>query len=172
MSSGLPATVDPIRLADARAHISGELPVKAMGRLRTMCLDDEGEASISLHFERSGEQSLRRMRGTITVSLHVACQRCLERMTLVVKTEPSLILVKSGDRSERLTQETDVLVSDKPLSLTNIVEEELLLAMPMIPMHDIGDCPVKLYVTAPEAEVQSSRGNPFAVLSRLKRKDK
>ncbi|MFQ5995930.1 MAG: YceD family protein [Acidiferrobacterales bacterium] len=167
MSSGLPATVDPISLADAGARLTGELPVKAMGRLRAMCLDDEGQATAELHFERSGDEGLRQMRGTITAEVHAACQRCLEPMTLVLKAEPSLVLVKPEERSDLLEQQSEVLVADKPISLSSIIEDELLLAMPMIPMHDVGECPAGKRF---RAQQRSSGENPFAVLNKLKQK--
>ncbi|MFQ6023669.1 MAG: YceD family protein [Acidiferrobacterales bacterium] len=167
MSSGLSATVDPIKLADARAHISGKLPLKTMGRLRVLCLDTEAQARVSLHFERSSDQGLRRMHGRISVRLHVACQRCLERMTLVLKAEPSLIVVKAGEHTDLLEHETEVLVADKPVALSKIVEDELLLAMPMIPMHDVSECPAAAHMAAQRNSDQTP-ANPFSVLGRLK----
>ncbi len=170
MSSGLPATVDPIRLADTRAHLTGELSVKAMSRLREMCLDDQGLASVDLFFERSSERGLRQVRGTITAQLHVPCQRCLEQMTLALRVEPSLAFVKAGEHADIQGEETELLVVDKPISLSNLVEDELLLAMPMIPMHDVSECPAQRRLGVQDAAVQPSRENPFAVLGKLKQK--
>ncbi|MFQ5995437.1 MAG: YceD family protein [Acidiferrobacterales bacterium] len=169
MSSGMPVTVDPVRLADTGAKIAGELPVKAMRRLRALCLDDEGKASVSLRFERSGEQGLRQMFGIVTVQLPVACQRCLERMTVTFTVEPSLIVLKPEERSGDLSDESDVLVADKPLSLAEIVEDELLLAMPMIPMHDVDECPARAYTES--VERREPEESPFSVLGKLKHKD-
>jgi uncharacterized protein len=134
MSSGLPATIDAIQLADKGARLAGEIPVKTMARLRALCLDGRGKATIELFFERGGKRGLRRVRGTITASIRVACQRCLQPMTLAIQAEPSLVVlvvVQADERSALPAQEADVLLADKPVSLSGLVEDELLLAMPM-----------------------------------------
>ncbi len=165
----LPATVDPAKLADAGARLSGDLPLKAMDRLRAMCVDDETQACVVLQFERSGEPGLRRIWGDITITLHVACQRCLQPMSLVLDVHPSLIVVVLDQDSELLTQGTDVVVADKPVRLARIVEDELLLAMPMIPMHDVSECPSAAYLGG--AQHGERQDSPFSVLDRLRSKE-
>lgn len=166
MSSGLPVTIDAIRLADTGAHLAGEIPVKAMGRLRNLCLDGRGKATIELYFERGGKRGLRRVRGTITASIRVACQRCLEPMRLTIVAEPSLVVTHGDERATLPKQEADVLLADQPVSLSNLVEDELLLAMPMIPMHDTRECSA---VAALDVQ-QPPRPSPFTVLTKLKHK--
>jgi uncharacterized protein len=167
MSSGLPATIDAIQLADKGARLAGEIPVKTMARLRALCLDGRGKATIELFFERGGKRGLRRVRGTITASIRVACQRCLQPMTLAIQAEPSLVVVQADERSALPAQEADVLLADKPVSLSGLVEDELLLAMPMIPMHDMRECSAAASFQAQQGQ---SRASPFAVLDKLKHK--
>ncbi len=165
----LPATVDPVKLADAKARLAGELPLRAMQRLRAMCVDDESAASVVLQFECSGESGVRRVYGDIAITVHVACQRCLQPMPLVLDAHPSLIIVAPDARADALGQQADVLVADRPIALASIVEDELLLAMPMIPTHDASECPVAAFLG--KAEQQKHDDNPFSVLGRLKHKD-
>jgi uncharacterized protein len=168
MSSGLPATVDAIRLADTGTRLAGEIPLQAMARLRGQCLDDQGEASVDLLFERSADRALRRIRGRINARVHVACQRCLEPMILMLEAEPSLLIVKADERAQLLTEDAELLVADKAVVLSELVEDELLLAMPMIPMHELSECPA----AASLRTQQRSPANPFAVLDKLKDKGK
>jgi uncharacterized protein len=168
MSSGLPATVDAIRLADTGTRLAGEIPLKAMPRLRSQCSDDQGKASVDLLFERSADQALRRIRGHISARVRVACQRCLEPMTLMLEAEPSLLIVKAEERQELLAQDTELVVAGKAVSLSELVEDELLLAMPMIPMHELSECPASASLQAQ----QRSQASPFAVLDKLKDKGK
>lgn len=169
MSNGLPATIDAIQLADTGARLAGEIPVRAMARLRALCLDAQGKATIDLYFERGGKRGLRRVRGTITASIRVACQRCLEPMTLAIEAQPSLVVVPADERSALPAQEADVLVADKPVSLNGLVEDELLLAMPMIPMHELRECPATASL---QTQQRQSRASPFAVLDKLKQRQK
>ncbi len=169
MSSGLPATVDAIRLADTGTRLAGEIPLKAMTRLRGQCLDDRGEASVDLFFERSADRALRRIRGHISARVRVACQRCLEPMTLTLEAEPSLLIViKADEHPKLLAEDAELLVAGKAVSLNELVEDELLLAMPMIPMHELSECPASASLQAQ----QHSRASPFAVLDKLKDKGK
>ena len=108
------------------------------------------------------------MHGALRVRLQVTCQRCLEAMDLKLEAAPWLILQKSGERLERQEGEADILVADKPLSLSSLVEDELLLAMPMVPMHAPDQCPTKVRAAsvtraAPD-QARRGRKNPFAVL--------
>jgi uncharacterized protein len=167
MSRDLPETVDPIRLADARTHLSGELPVSMMSRLRAECVDHQGQATVDLYFERSGERGLRRIRGTISARVRVACQRCLEPMTLPLRAEPLLVVVKRGERPDLANEEDQLLVVDGPMSLSDMVEDELLLAMPMIPKHELGACPATAALQRPK---DGGPPSPFASLQRLKHK--
>ena len=164
-AGSLPATVDPIKLADSGTRLTGELPVKAMGCLCALCLDESSTVSISLSFERSGDRGLGRMQGTIAANLQVVCQRCLQKMTLVLRAEPSVILIRAQDREDLIARDTDSLVVDGPILLSNIVEDELLLAMPMVPMHDIDECLAGKY------RHRQEKPNPFSVLGELKHKD-
>jgi DUF177 domain-containing protein len=168
MSSGLPATVDAIRLADTGTRLVGEIPLKAMPRLRGQCSDDQAEARVDLLFERSADRALRRLRGHISARVRVACQRCLEPMALTLEAEPSLLIVQADERPELLVEDAELLVAGKAVSLNELVEDELLLAMPMIPMHDLGECPASASLQAQ----RRSRASPFAVLDKLKDKGK
>ncbi len=164
-AGSLPATVDPIKLAESGTRLTGELSTKAMGRLRAQCLDDSGTVYVGLSFERSGDRGLGRMQGVIAASLQVVCQRCLEKMTLVLRVEPSVVLIRAQDREDLVAQDTDSLIVDGPILLSKIVEDELLLAMPMVPMHDIDEC------SAGEYRHRQKQPNPFSVLGELKHKD-
>ena len=171
MFGGLPATIDPIQLAGKGARLRGKLPVKAMRRLVELCRDDSGEAVVDLMFER-GADGMYLMHGTMAATVRVTCQRCLEGMGLELVTEPRLILTKPGEREDSQAQETDTLAVDKPLSLSELVEDEFLLVMPMIPMHDEKVCPVSVYKTAANGVGAGGKTNkPFSVLNGLKRKE-
>jgi uncharacterized protein len=162
MSGGLPATVDPILLADQGARLSGRLSLRTMPRLRTQLLDDAGEAEIDLSFERSPRGNLRRMRGRVVARVNVTCQRCLEPMTAEIVTATDTALIRAGDQESELAPDVDALtVATTPTPVSELVEEELLLALPMVPMHAIDECPARRYVSVTDKRKTT---HPFADL--------
>lgn len=169
----LPGTIDPIQLAERGARLTGTLPLKSMPRLAQGSQEDSGDVMVDLAFERQEGEKVFIMHGALRVHLRVTCQRCLEAMDLELKAAPWLILLKSGERLERQEGDTDILVADKPLSLSGLVEDELLLALPMVPMHAPEQCPVKVRA-ASVAKADTGRAgrgdkNPFSVLGKLKK---
>ena len=168
----LPATIDPIQLAERGARLTGTLPLKSMPRLTQTCRDDAGDVFVDLRFERGEGERVYLMRGTLHASLRVTCQRCLEAMDLSIDASPWLLLMRPEAGRDRLDDETDILVVDKPLSLNALVEDELLLALPMVPTHDMSECPASAYVgkeMGGRDGVEERKTNPFAALGKLKK---
>jgi len=169
----LPGTIDPIQLAERGAHLVGTLSLKNMPRLVQGSLNGSSDVRVDLTFERQEGQNVYIMHGTLGVSLQVICQRCLEPMELPLTASPWLILVKSGEPLVEPERETEVLVADKPIPLQEVVEQELLLALPMVPMHDPERCPVKVKPVGSSNPETSSRPreqtNPFSILRQLKK---
>lgn len=169
----LPATIDPIQLAERGARLTGTLPLKGMPRLAQAAIDGSGDVHVDLCFERGEGEKVFLMHGTLRVRLHATCQRCLEGMYLDMEASPWLILARSGPPQDMLGDDPDILVADKPVLLSGLVEDELLLAFPMVPMHELGECPAKAYIAekaVPEiGDAEPGKRSPFAVLGKLKK---
>ena len=169
----LPGTIDPIQLSERGARLTGSLPLKSMPRLAQGSLEGSGDVMVDLAFERQEGEKVFIMHGVLRVRLQVTCQRCLETMDLDLEAAPWLILLKSGERPEQQEGDADILVTDKPLSLSALVEDELLLVLPMVPMHAPDRCQTKVRVArvARVTPDQAGRGgkNPFSVLDQLKK---
>lgn len=167
MLGGLGVTVDPILLADEGARLSGRVPIRNMARFTSQLLDDAGEVEVNLVFECSEGANLRRMRGRVVTSVTLTCQRCMEPMRVEVVTEPDTILLREGEPDPGLPPEADVLtVGMAPMAVAELIEEELLLALPMVPMHALDECPARKYIGEATAEVTK---HPFAELARRTR---
>ncbi len=162
MSGRLPEQIDPIRLAEAGTRLVGELPLDAFPRLREQCRPGAtaGPVAIELLFEQVG-QGMRLMRGRLRVRLGLDCQRCLNALTVDLEATPFLQLLIPGESPTGT--EAEALVVEGPQRLSELIEEELLLVMPMVPMHAEGDCIAPL---APE-----KKPSPFAVLRERSGKD-
>jgi uncharacterized protein len=170
----LPAVIDPIQLAERGARLSGTLPLQGMARLAPSLLEGRGEVHVDLAFERGESDNVLLMHGRLRARLRVTCQRCLEAMDLDLEAAPWVMLLRPGARhAPGEENEPDTLVVDKPLSLSVLVEDELLLALPMVPLHEPGRCVAGARVTddggAGESQADGkSRPSPFSMLQKMK----
>ncbi len=162
MSGRLPEQIDPIRLAEEGARLVGELPLDVFPRLREQCRSEAitEPVKIELMFEQVG-QGMRLMRGRLQVRLGLDCQRCLNALIVDLEATPFLQLLIPGEAPTGT--EAEVLVVEGPQRLSELVEDELLLAMPMVPMHAEGDCVVP--------RTPDKKPSPFAVLRERSGKD-
>jgi len=171
MFARLPELIDAIRLADEGARLRGELSAGGLQRLRELSRSGVPPAPVivDLEFERTGH-GVRLMHGTIRTTVEAVCQRCLQPATLAVMARSFVVLQVAGEEPVSGPEEAEVLVVEDPLSLNELAEDELLLAMPMIPMHEEGACaaPRDLGEAPPEP---LEKPNPFSVLRGLKGKD-
>jgi uncharacterized protein len=169
MLGGLSATIDPIMLADQGQRLSGRVPVQSMARLRAQLLEDAGEVDVDLAFERAEGSNLRRMRGRIVAQLAVRCQRCLEPMTIEVVAEPDTILLAAGEADPGLPPEADTLTVSTSVAVAELIEDELLLALPMVPMHELDECPARKYIGGAKGDTTK---HPLAELAHRGREHK
>lgn len=172
MSTRLPHHIDPIRYADAGLTLAGEVAFKRMPRLTAMISNRDGAAAIDLHFGID-EQGLRHVAGRINSEVELVCQRCLQPLLLPVTIEVQLGIVESEVAADRLPAHYDPLqVAGEPVSVGELVEDEILLALPGFPRHEAGVCESVVIIDEPprdEGHV-ASKPNPFAVLASYKSK--
>lgn len=149
--------IDGFEFASAGATQEGRLPLGAFPRLQDVLVSDTGEVEYSLRGLRDarGRASLRlEVRGT----LPVRCQRCLERLSLEVDADELLVLASSQAEIEAESgnaEAPDRVLGGKEMAVRDLVEDELLLALPYAPRHD--DC------EAPEGG-EAANPSPFAAL--------
>lgn len=139
MVTCLPKFIDPFALAEKNASLEGIISVKEFGRLSELLFRQDGEIAVKLHFSKDGGFS--GLRGHISASLKLKCQRCLESFEYPVDAELNLGIVNSLERADKLPESVDPLIlldQDKVL-LNDIIEDELLLNLPIIPKHEY-DC--------------------------------
>jgi len=127
-----------------------------------------------LRFGR-GEGRWPRIRGWVRTTLNLECQRCLGELGISVDATLDLAVIEVPDEADTLPDSCEpILVEDGRLRLLDIIEEELLLAVPQVPRHVAGVCaPAQKAgqdrVDTEQTEVPES---PFAVLTGMKTKRK
>ncbi len=166
MSSHLPEYVDPLALAEKGCLIEGEYPLSGLSRLEGMLASYEGTVRFELNFDREGRSRV--ITGFVSTDLALDCQVCMDAIKLPVKHQVSLSVVTTIEQAERLAEKYEALLIenvDATVVLMDIVEDELLLAMPDIAKH--GDCSSEAN-SSKEAELEEAI-NPFSVLANLKK---
>jgi uncharacterized protein len=109
----------------------------------------------------------------VEAQLRLVCQRCLAPAVLPVLAERWFRFVADEATAEAEDDESeeDVLALEPKFNLIQLVEDELLMAIPLVPMH--GVCPDVVPTSAGEDEFQAvleTRPSAFAALSQLKGK--
>lgn len=98
----------------------------------------------------------------------MVCQRCLKPVVVPVSATNRVQVVSSEDQLDDASDDPEVperILGSNRFDLLGLVEDELILALPYVPRHDI--CPEPVAVT--EQEMEAVRPSPFAVLSQLKK---
>lgn len=173
LSNALPEFVDPLRLAETRQVLKGQVAVAVMPRLMA-ALDisspARGEVDVDLAFGVDG-QGVRRVLGSLHAELDAICQRCLQPMILPLHVNIALGIVRALDEAEHLPDEYEPLVlasATEGQSLAAIIEDELLLALPVAPLHEEAQCTARttiLDANIVEDLPPEGKRRPFAVLA-------
>lgn len=164
MSEELPHSIDPLRLAHQHRLIHGKFPLAAMTRVCESLCATEGDVLFELMF--SLDESHRPMiRGWIKTALPMICQRCLQPMRWEIDASVALMILSDEADEENLPDDVDALtLHTTTIPLQELVENELILAIPLVPKHEV--CPRNDYTLV---ENEAHDPNPFAVLKNLKK---
>ena len=175
---------DPLRLdvaafAKEAGQLDGRWPLHSLERAASSTVADDGvveEADVrwSARGERrsvGGGQAQIWLHLQANAQVLQECQRCLNPVCVALSIERSFLFVHGEDAAARLDadSEDDVLALTRSLDLRELVEDELLLAMPLVPRHELCPEPLKISVNADEPPSDLVEPNPFTVLETLKR---
>ena len=163
MVEHLPEFIDPLALADTQRQFTGSLPLAKMSRLRDMLLSREGNARLELSFRKEGRVAA--VLGRVEAELELQCQCCLSPLRWPVSNEVRLGIVRSLEEANLLPESFEpLLLEAETIPLVDIIQDELLLAIPVIPQHV--QCEGLL---AGDGNPGKPRENPFAVLADFKK---
>ena len=167
MFKELPAFIDPKRLASQGTNLKGVVALAQMSRLADMlCGIAQGEAQIDWLFAL--DDKLRTtINGRLQTQMTLLCQRCLQPMLYPVDVQVALIVQTEEQDDDELIGYEPIILNSTQVSLVKLIEDELILAIPIIAKHTI--CPSNDYQLDENiSENNKIRNNPFQVLSKLK----
>lgn len=169
----LPLKTDPVRDAQRRLDYNGYYSINQLSRLTESVNKVLSDAQVTLSFFID-PQKLVVMKGKASVEVELTCQRCGEPFVQLLDAEFTYSPVSSLDRIDELPDIYEPIEFDEfgEIDLLGTIEDELMLCLPIVPMHLSEHCEVSVaeQVFGELPEELAKKPNPFAVLASLKQK--
>jgi uncharacterized protein len=134
MPGGAQKLRDVRKLADARATLDLDIPVAELPGLPGELILGRGQVHARVQFGR--EQGFMVAQVALRGQLELICQRCMGPMPLPIETSSPVLLIESEADAEAAPVEWETyLAAEGRLNLAALAAEELLLALPVVPLH-------------------------------------
>lgn len=176
MDRFLPEYIDPYRYADQGLSLDHHLvKISDLERLKSLVNSPEGSIKVNLTFgvDKQGEQNITFVKGHIETTLKLQCQRCMEPFNYEIMSDFLLGIIQNLDEVSSLPEQYEPAVAkDNSLALRDLIEDEVILNLPIIPRHEPDQCNVKMPYSDAGWEDTKGQLSPFHVLASLKDKDK
>ena len=166
-TGGSLAEIDGLQFARAGLEISGQLSVDQLPRLAEL-----GCRTAGLEFRLAGTKN---SRGKLALRVHfsgvgeMSCQRCLGPVELDLSGDEELELAGSLQEIETAHDDVDRVLASSSMDVAELVEDEAILLLPMVPRHDRCAGAGLLPATEDTATVEVKKVSPFSVLASLKK---
>lgn len=158
-----PVFIEPLHLAGRKERLDGYLPLAGMERLGKIICEDSGNIEYHLQLGQD-DMEIPYIRGNFAVTLKLICQRCMNPFDLFLNGGINMGFIMSEKEIETLPgQYEPMLLTTDQISLSTLIEDEVLLGVPMVPVHDRPSCQSEKF----SKQDEPGRENPFAVLKGL-----
>ncbi len=167
------ARLDVRAFAQSQGHLQGQAPLSAFSRIAQDAVQEGGQ----VHWQAEGEL-VEQAGGSGQVWLHLSadavvpmtCQRCMAVALIPLEVDRSFRFVadEATAEAEDDDSEEDVLALSREFDLLGLIEDELLMELPVVPRHDVCPAPVSMQSSdADFLQAGEEKPNPFAVLRGL-----
>src|SRR3990167_3466110 len=155
--------IDPFRFAEQNLSLDGLVKVADMQRLSSNVGSQDDLVAVQLQFGVD-EQGTTFLKGHLETKLSLQCQRCMEPFVYEIISDFMIGIVNTLDEANALSELYEpALAKDGHLALRELIEDEIILNLPIIPKHELDSCKVQLPLTDSEWE-QKKAENPFQIL--------
>jgi uncharacterized protein len=157
------ALIDSLEFARGGEHLNGSVPVSELSRLADSLFDTDGALQFELKGGRDSRQRLR-LQVAVEGNVHLQCQRCLGKLDFPVAVQTDLLLLTEdtgADASAGGIDDLDGVPAAAQADVWSLVEDEVLLAIPLAPRHAENECSPAV------KEAGDPVASPFAALARL-----
>jgi uncharacterized protein len=170
MKARLPKHFNPIVMADGQHQGHLTFLLRDFKRLAEVVLNPQEPVSVDLVFRRLERMPV--LEGRISGRLSVECQRCLGPMDIEINETLRLCFIESSSLETSVPEGFDPydFIQDEAIALADLIEDELLLAIPDVPMHEDCEMPGAYRAVEVQENETEQKPNPFAQLAVLKNK--
>ena len=152
-----------LKLAKKNFSVIDELNIEDLPRINEIASDNSDKIKVNYSFYVEND-TIPCLDGEISLNIYLTCQRCLEALPLSLELDFSLAFVKNEKQAEELSEHLEIyLFEDEEQSLIDLISDEILLSIPMVPKHNI-DC---LSSFKENSNYEQGKENPFAVLKNI-----
>jgi uncharacterized protein len=164
MPQGWLTQLDVEKLATRAASFEGDAPTRELAGLPPVFDGDEQSIHAVVKFGSEGRWTVAEV--ALTGELKLICQRCLQPLTLAVDSRTRVVLVESEEQSREVPEEFETALAPGGLTtVAALVAEELLLSLPIVPLHETPCAPAVLAALEVDPEAETQR--PFKDLREL-----
>ena len=176
VSTSMPEHISLEKWADTGFEWSGEVDPNSFERLATTLSAEHDQSNTQLNAELYRRNNVLHLAFTLTGDVWLTCQRCLQPVAVDLSDDYNIALLENDSQVRLIDEEQDYLLLDeivteqspeRLLPFKKLVEDEILLKIPMAPKHDDCEMSVEQFGEIPEEEENE---NPFAALASLKGK--
>lgn len=156
----LPGVIDGLQFARDGGELRGTLGLERLSRLAEMPCKTSGVGYwLRGGLNRAGKPSLE---VKASGRMELVCQRCLGPLLIEVDVDVDLELSADPEVIAQADDEVDRVIATRDMSVAQLVEDEVILALPQVPKHE--NCDVDRLIAQPKKQ------SPFGVLARLKKR--
>jgi uncharacterized protein len=161
MNNSTSGFIDPYKMAKHKQALEGKIAVASMSRANKLLDSEQGEVEYKLLFDID-QDKICYIAGEFESDLKMRCQRCLQVFSQKITGSFKVSPLKADEDAKDLPDPYEpVLVVDGKIFPAELVEDELILALPIVPMHT-EDCVGK------KLQDLEAPANPFKILQTLK----
>lgn len=134
----VPEKINPHRLARSMSRLEGHLDISALSRIVGLSDSNENQvAEICLQFGYDSSNNCY-IQGKLYAEVFVECQRCMQNMQIKVDNDLSLCPMQEDDKNS--TEYEEVILQENMVNIHQLVEDEILLTIPLYPKHQSIQC--------------------------------
>ncbi len=152
-----------LKLAKKNLSVIDEFNIEDLPRINGIASNNSDKIKVKYSFYLESDTTPC-LDGEISLNAYLTCQRCLEELPFSLDLNFNLAFVKNENQAEQLSKHLEIyLFEDEELSLIDLISDEILLSIPMVPKHNL-DCLSSFKEHNNHEQVEE---NPFAILKNI-----